>query len=48
MKEPLLVSQCVKAMENAVKIPITVKCRLGVDDFEDYEFLHNFIDIISK
>ena len=32
MREPDLVAQCVAAMAAAVKIPVTVKCRLGVDD----------------
>ncbi|MBI3698847.1 MAG: tRNA dihydrouridine(20/20a) synthase DusA [Afipia sp.] len=32
MAEPKLVAQCVAAMKAAVKIPVTVKCRLGVDD----------------
>lgn len=31
MKEPELVKQCVEAMAKVVKIPCTVKCRLGVD-----------------
>ncbi|MBV9953627.1 MAG: tRNA dihydrouridine(20/20a) synthase DusA [Pseudolabrys sp.] len=32
MKEPALVADCVAAMKSAVKIPVTVKCRLGVDE----------------
>lgn len=32
MLEPLLVGECVAAMANAVKLPITVKCRIGVDE----------------
>ena len=32
MKTPALVADCVAAMKNAVKIPVTVKCRIGVDD----------------
>jgi len=32
MVEPALVAECVAAMKRAVKIPVTVKCRLGVDD----------------
>ena len=34
MKEPALVADCVAAMKAAVKIPVTVKCRIGVDDQE--------------
>ena len=43
MKEPELVIECIKAMEQSVNVPITIKCRLGVDDLDSYEFLHNFI-----
>ena len=32
MREPALVGDCVKAMKDAVAIPVTVKCRIGVDD----------------
>jgi tRNA-dihydrouridine synthase A len=32
MAEPALVATCVAAMKRAVKIPVTVKCRLGIDD----------------
>ena len=47
MLDPQLIVKCVREMEKAVKIPITVKCRLGVDDCDDYEFVHDFIKIIS-
>ncbi len=43
MKEPSLVADCVAAMKNAVKIPVTVKCRIGIDDSEEYDFLEDFI-----
>lgn len=36
------------AMQAAVNIPCTVKCRLGVDDREDYEFVRNFVEVVSK
>ncbi len=32
MAEPQLVAECVVAMKQAVKIPVTVKCRIGIDD----------------
>ncbi|CAN7728346.1 tRNA dihydrouridine(20/20a) synthase DusA [Mesorhizobium sp. LjNodule214] len=32
MKTPVLVADCVAAMKTAVKIPVTVKCRIGVDE----------------
>lgn len=34
-------------MAKRVKIPVTVKCRLGVDEFDDYEFVKNFVKIVS-
>jgi tRNA-dihydrouridine synthase A len=48
MKEPALVAKCMAEMQAAVNIPCTVKCRLGVDDHEDYEFVRNFIDEVSR
>ena len=39
MREPALVADCVAAMKGAVKIPVTVKCRIGVDDQEPREAL---------
>lgn len=32
MREPALVAKCVAAMKSAVALPVTVKCRIGVDD----------------
>src|SRR3954453_17197802 len=37
MAEPALVADCVEAMKRAVNIPVTVKCRIGIDD-QDPEF----------
>src|SRR6202034_4680062 len=34
MREPALVAECVTAMRRAVDIPVTVKCRIGVDEQE--------------
>lgn len=39
MREPALVGACVAAMKAAVKIPVTVKCRIGVDDQDPREAL---------
>ncbi|MGJ0535615.1 tRNA dihydrouridine(20/20a) synthase DusA [Methylocystis sp.] len=36
MREPALVGDCVKAMKDAVSIPVTVKCRIGVDNQEEH------------
>jgi len=48
MKEPSLVADCIAAMIAAVKIPVTVKCRLGVDELETYEHFTGFIDTVAK
>jgi len=48
MLEPELVAECLSNMGNAVGIPVSIKCRLGVDDNESYEFLYNFISIVKK
>jgi tRNA-dihydrouridine synthase A len=46
MREPKLVGECVAAMKAAVARPITVKCRLGVDDQDIEESLDRFADTI--
>ena len=47
MKEPALVADCVAAMVAAVSVPVTVKCRLGVDELEDYPAFLAFIDTVA-
>ena len=48
MKDPNIVSDCVKAMRDAVTIPITVKHRIGVDDHDSYEELVEFVGTVSE
>ena len=48
MKEPELVARCVTEMQQAVDIPITVKTRLGVDEYDSDIFLHDFIGKIAE
>ncbi len=43
MAEPSLVANCVEAMRAAVTVPVTVKCRIGIDDRDAYEHLHDFV-----
>tara|TARA_B100001248_G_scaffold26388_1_gene17250 strand:+ start:694 stop:1551 length:858 start_codon:yes stop_codon:yes gene_type:complete len=47
MKEPELVSKCVHAMKESVNIPVTVKCRIGVDDMDEDASLNKFIKEVS-
>ncbi len=47
MAEPELVASCVKAMINSVSVPVTVKCRTGVDELDSYEHLSSFIQQVS-
>ena len=48
MAEPDLVAQCYSAMSKAVDIPVTVKCRLGIDDQNLNETLPEFIEKVSS
>ena len=43
MAEPLLVADCVKAIQDAVTIPVTVKHRIGIDRRDDYGFVRDFV-----
>lgn len=43
MREPDLVADCIKAMQDAVSLPVTVKHRVGVDDQADYGFVRDFV-----
>ena len=47
MLNPLLVAKCIKAMSEACSIPVTIKCRIGVDDMSEENGLSNFIKIIA-
>lgn len=48
MREPALVAECVAAMREAVRIPVTVKCRIGVDDQDPRESLFELVDRCTK
>lgn len=47
MAEPELVAECIANMQAAVKIPVTVKHRIGIDDMDDYEGLVKFVSTIA-
>jgi len=53
MREPLLVGDCVRAMRDALAdsnrhVPVTVKCRIGVDDQDDYADLQHFTETMLE
>lgn len=48
MAQPQMVADCVKAMQAEVDIPVTVKCRIGIDDMDEYEDFARFIDIVAN
>ena len=48
MIEPKLVQKCLNAMKQSVSIPVTAKCRTGIDKIEDYDFLRCFIEGIAN
>ena len=47
MARPRLVADCVREMTRAVAVPVTVKCRIGIDDHEDWPFLREFVAAIA-
>ena len=47
MAEPALVADCVKAMVDAVAVPVTVKHRIGIDKVESYAFVSDFVGTVA-
>ena len=47
MREPETVADCVRAMRVAVKIPVTVKCRIAIDEDPERETLFRFVDTVA-
>ena len=48
MAEPELVADCVRAMREAVKIPVTVKHRTGLNAVDDFSFMGKFVKTVSE
>ena len=48
MIEPKLVQRCLNAIKQSVSIPVTAKCRTGIDKIEDYDFLQSFVESIAN
>lgn len=47
MNEPQLVADCIKAMQDAVQIPVTVKHRIGTDHQTEYAAVRDFVGVLS-
>jgi tRNA-dihydrouridine synthase A len=47
MLRPALVADCVRALRDATPLPVTVKCRIGIDDRDDYEFFSAFVEAVA-
>ena len=47
MAEPMLVADCMAAMRAATELPVTVKCRIGIDDMDAEAGLDDFIDAVA-
>ncbi len=48
MNEPTLVADCVKAMLDAVQVPVTVKHRIGIDRGESYALVRDFVGCLAQ
>jgi len=48
MKNAAITADCVAAMRDAVDLPVTVKHRIGVDDYDSYDFLCQFVGTLSE
>jgi tRNA-dihydrouridine synthase A len=48
MAEPALVADCMRAMRDAVSVPVTIKHRIGLDAKEDYAFVRDFVGSVSQ
>jgi tRNA-dihydrouridine synthase A len=47
MGEPALVADCIKAMQDATVLPVTVKSRIGIDNQDSYDQFRTFIDTVA-
>ena len=48
MAEPDLVARCINSMRASVNLPVTVKCRIGIDDRDSQEELEDFIGTVAE
>ncbi len=47
MARPELVAECVASISAVVKVPVTVKHRIGIDDRDSYDDMYNFVNTVS-
>ena len=47
MKEPERVADCIAAIKAVTALPVTVKTRIGVDDYDDYQHLYHFVTKVA-
>lgn len=48
MAHPQRVAECLAEMQAAVRIPVTIKHRLGIDELDSFEHLHRFVEIVRQ
>src|SRR5215471_11851997 len=48
MAEPERVAECVRAMRDAVSLPVTVKHRIGIDAIDAYDFVRDFVGAVAE
>lgn len=48
MAHPQLVADCIKAMQDACDIEVTIKHRIGIDDIDSYEHMRNFVATVAE
>ncbi len=47
MKEPNQVADCIASMRSHTRLPVTVKCRIGVDEHDSYDHLRHFVTTVA-
>ncbi|MBL4819944.1 MAG: tRNA dihydrouridine(20/20a) synthase DusA [Gammaproteobacteria bacterium] len=48
MSEPQLVAECVASIHNAIRLPVTLKCRIGIDAMDSDEELARFVETVAS
>ena len=48
MADPNLVARCVEKIQEKVKIPVTIKCRIGIDEYNPDEMLPEFVETLIR